>query len=120
MPAKVVSTRHAEHYLWGGPQDQSADAWYLVHTPELHILEEHLSPAIAEVRHYHQRSRQFFYVLEGQLSMEVEHHPYTVGPGEGIEIAPGQRHRAANRGESLLKMLVTSQPPSHSDRIDEP
>ena len=118
MPAKVKSARCAAHYLWGGPEGRSAEAWYLVQTPELHILEEHLPPGIAETRHLHQHARQFFYVLEGRLSMEIEDHRYTVEAGEGIEIAPGLRHQAANHGRSALKLLVTSQPPSHGDRLD--
>jgi mannose-6-phosphate isomerase-like protein (cupin superfamily) len=115
MPARVISTANAEHYTWGN----NCDGWFLVRTPELNIIEELLPPGTSEARHHHARARQFFFVLEGELTMEVEHHEYTVGAREGIEIAPGQWHQAMNRSAIPLRIMVTSQPPSHGDRIDE-
>ena len=51
--------------------------------------------------------------------MVVENEEKTVRVGEGIEIAPGVKHQAMNRGTNALRILVTSQPPSHGDRIDD-
>ena len=51
--------------------------------------------------------------------MEIEHHEFIVHTGEGIEIVPGQQHQAMNRGAKALRILVTSQPPSHGDRIED-
>jgi len=115
MPAKVISTTSAEHYTWG----DHCDGWYLVRTPELNIIEELMPPGTSEARHHHQRARQFFFVLEGELTMEIEHHEFLLKAGEGIEIAPGQQHQAMNRGQVPLRIVVTSQPPSHGDRIDD-
>jgi len=89
MPAKVVSTANAEHYTWGG----GCDGWYLVRTPEINIIEERMPPATSETRHHHERARQFFFVLEGELTMEIEHHELTLRAGEGIEIARGSATR---------------------------
>jgi mannose-6-phosphate isomerase-like protein (cupin superfamily) len=119
MPSKVISTASAEHYKWGGPNNNDSDGWFLVRTPELNIIEERMLPGAAEARHHHQRSRQFFFVLEGELTMEIEHHDFLVRQGEGIEIAPGQSHQAKNRSQMPLRIMVTSQPPSHGDRIDD-
>ena len=119
MPAKIISRATAEHYTWGGTGNSDADAWYLVRTPELHVIEERMPPGVAETPHHHNRARQFFFVLEGELAMMVEHHGYTVRAGEGIEIAPGQMHQAANRSAGVLRILVTSQPPSHGDRVED-
>ncbi len=111
----VVSSANAEHYTWG----EGCDGWYLVRTPELHIIEERMPPGTSERRHHHQRARQFFYVLEGELTMEVESDELTLGAGEGIEIAPEQRHQAVNRSAAPVRFIVTSRPPSHGDRIDD-
>jgi mannose-6-phosphate isomerase-like protein (cupin superfamily) len=119
MPAKVISTANAEHYKWGGPNNNDSDGWYLVRTPELNIIEELMPPGASEARHHHERARQFFFVLEGELTMEIEYHDFIVHQGEGIEIAPGQKHQAMNRGKMPLRIMVTSQPPSHGDRIDD-
>jgi mannose-6-phosphate isomerase-like protein (cupin superfamily) len=35
-----------------------------------------------------------------------------------MEISPGQRHQALNRSGAPVRMIVTSQPPSHGDRIE--
>lgn len=108
-----ISTSTAEHYTWG----DRCDGWHLVRTPELSIIEERMPPGVSEVRHSHARARQFFYVLEGELTMEIEGHQHRLRTGEGIEIAPGQAHQAFNRSGSPVRFLVTSQPPSHGDRI---
>lgn len=118
MPAKSISTTNAEHYTWGGPNKTDCDGWHLVRTPDLIIIEETMPPGTSETRHYHTRARQFFYVLQGDFTIEIEHHEFTLKPGEGIEIAPGQAHQATNRSSSPVRILVTSQPPSHGDRVD--
>jgi mannose-6-phosphate isomerase-like protein (cupin superfamily) len=50
--------------------------------------------------------------------MEIESRRFMLLRGEGIEIAPGQAHQAINQSASAVRFLVTSQPPSHSDRMD--
>jgi mannose-6-phosphate isomerase-like protein (cupin superfamily) len=119
MPATIVSSATAEHYRWGGPNGTDCDGWYLVRTPEVNIIEELMPPGTAETPHHHVRARQFFFVLEGELSLMVEHHDFAVKAGEGVEVAPGQMHKAANLGRRNLRIVVTSQPPSHDDRIED-
>ncbi len=115
MPAKPISTANAEHYTWGN----NCDGWYLVRTPDLNIIEESMPPGTSETRHHHVRARQFFFVLEGELTLEIEHHDFPLKAGEGIEIAPGQSHQAINCSQRAVRILVISQPPSHGDRVDE-
>ncbi len=112
-PTHVISKRNAEHYTWGA----GCDGWHLVKQPGLSVIEERMPPGASEVRHHHVHSRQFFYCLNGELTLEVEHHEYTLRPGDGIEILPGQRHQAINRSRADAGMLVISQPPSHGDRV---
>jgi mannose-6-phosphate isomerase-like protein (cupin superfamily) len=119
VPTQIISTKSAEHYKWGGPQRTDCDGWHLVKTPELSIIEELMPPGASEARHSHVRARQFFFVLEGELTLEVEHHDFVLQTGEGLEISPGQRHQAMNRGAKSVRILVTSQPPSHGDRVTE-
>ena len=118
MPAKIISIATAEHYKWGGATATDCDGWYLVQTPELNIIEELMPPATAETRHLHRHARQFFYVLAGELTLEIEHNQFTLRTGQGIEISPGQAHQAMNCGSEDARILVTSQPPSHGDRLD--
>ena len=119
MPAKIIDTTNAEHYTWGGPNKTDCDGWHLVKTPDLSIIEELMPPGTSEARHHHTHARQFFYVLSGELTMEIEHHAFTLKSGQGIEVGPGQSHQAINRGPAPLRIVVTSQPPSHGDRIDD-
>jgi mannose-6-phosphate isomerase-like protein (cupin superfamily) len=117
VPSRIINTESAEHYKWGGPQGTDCDGWHLVKTPELSVIEELMPPGASEARHSHMHARQFFYVLEGELTLEVEHHEFVLHPGEGLQISPGQKHQAINRSTAPTRFLVTSQPPSHGDRI---
>jgi len=118
MPATVISAANAEHYTWGGPNSTDCDAWYLVRTPDLNIIEELMPPGTSETPHHHVHARQFFFVLAGELTLSVEHHDFLLHPGEGLEVAPGRLHQAINRSASPVRIVVTSQPPSHDDRIE--
>jgi mannose-6-phosphate isomerase-like protein (cupin superfamily) len=118
MPAQIISIKSAEHYKWGGPNGSDCDGWHLVKTADLSVIEELMPPGTREARHSHVHSRQFFFIIEGELTMEVERHDFLLRAGEGLEVSPGQEHQALNRSRGPVRMIVTSQPPSHGDRIE--
>ena len=110
-----VSRANAEHYRWGN----DCDGWHLVRNEQLSVIEEFMPPGAAEIRHHHQRAQQFFYVLSGEVFMEVEGQTVLVRAGSGIGILPGTRHQIRNPSASAVRFLVISQPPSHGDRVNE-
>jgi mannose-6-phosphate isomerase-like protein (cupin superfamily) len=110
--ASPISTATANHYEWG----QGCDGWHLVRTAGLSIIEERMPPGTREARHWHARARQFFYVLSGTLSMEVEGERHQLGARTGIELAPGLAHQATNESDRDVEFIVVSLPPSHGDR----
>jgi mannose-6-phosphate isomerase-like protein (cupin superfamily) len=110
----TVSRENAEHYRWGN----DCDAWYLVKDPQLHVIEEFMPPGAAEIRHHHTKAQQFFYLLAGEVIMEVEGETTFVRANSGIRVLPGQRHQIRNPSSSTARILVVSHPPSHGDRID--
>ena len=114
--ADPISRATAPHYAWG----DGCDGWHLVQTDALSVIEERMPSGTAEVRHRHHRARQFFRVLEGALTVEVEGAEHTLGPGEGIEVAPGRAHEVRNGGPAEAAFLVVSAPPSHGDREPAP
>ncbi len=109
----TVSTANAVHYVWG----QVCDGWHLVQGPELSVIEERMPPGAREELHRHQRARQFFYVLEGELTMDVEGERSLVQRNCGMEIAPELAHQAFNLSADDVRFLVISQPASHGDRV---
>jgi len=117
QPAQLsaVSRENAEHYRWGN----DCDAWYLVKDKLLSVIEEFMPPGAAEIRHHHSRAQQFFYILSGEVLMEVEGHTTLVPAGSGIRVLPGARHQVRNPSSAPVRFLVVSHPPSHGDRIDD-
>jgi mannose-6-phosphate isomerase-like protein (cupin superfamily) len=111
---QMTSPANAEHYTWGS----GCDGWYLVKRDELTIIEERMPTGTSETMHRHTRSRQFFYVLAGEARMEHDGHVIVLRAGEGLEVPPGVNHRISNAAAQPLRVMVTSQPPSHDDRIE--
>jgi mannose-6-phosphate isomerase-like protein (cupin superfamily) len=110
VPIRIGS---APHYRWGA----GCDGWHLVRGPGLSVIQERMPPATSEVRHRHAAARQFFYVLSGELDLEVAGARHRLGAGTGLEVRPGAPHQAANRTDADVEFLVISQPPSHGDRL---
>lgn len=107
-----TSTSTAPHYVWG----DGCDGWHLVRTTGLSVIEERMPAGTSEVRHWHARARQFFYVLSGTLTMEVEGVRHRLVARTGIELPPGTAHQALNEDSADVEFLVVSMPPSHGDR----
>jgi mannose-6-phosphate isomerase-like protein (cupin superfamily) len=118
VTTQIVSVKSAEHYKWGGTHGTDCDGWRLVTTTNLSVIEEFMPPGTSEVKHSHHYAHQFFYILEGELTLQVDDREFMLYAHEGIWISPGQLHQAINRSPNSLRMLVTSQPPSHGDRIN--
>jgi mannose-6-phosphate isomerase-like protein (cupin superfamily) len=110
---EAVSRENAEHYRWG----TDCDAWRLVYEDNLSVIEEFIPSGGSEIRHYHERAQQFFYILSGEVIMEVEGENTLLGAGSGIRVPPGARHRISNPSSGAVRFLVISQPPSRGDRI---
>jgi len=103
-----------EHYQWGN----ACDGWTLVSEPTLSVKQERMPAHTAETRHYHEHAQQFFYILKGEATFEIENERLTVKANEGIHIRPGQRHRIGNYTNEDLEFILSSQPSTSGDRIN--
>ncbi|ARD21848.1 cupin domain-containing protein [Shewanella japonica] len=111
----VISQQSAEHYIWGN----NCDGWHLVKSKQLSVIQERVPPGSFESRHFHQKSEQFFFVLSGIATIEVEGEVLTVNPLQGVHVGAGKAHQLSNQHNRELVFTVTSTPPSHGDKIEQ-
>lgn len=111
---ELISMSNAEHYLWG----TNCDGWHLLKQDDLSIIQERVPQGSKEIMHYHEKSRQFFYILEGEGQMTIEDEMVKLTKGQGLEIAPRVKHRFENNSDADVVFLVISAPKSHGDRIN--
>jgi quercetin dioxygenase-like cupin family protein len=112
----VISTANAEHYHWG----QACDGWHLLATDDLSVIEECMPPGAFEQRHRHAHARQFFYVLEGEATLELDGVVHQLRRGEGLHVPPGGAHQMRNESQGDVRFVVISSPKSHGDRTAAP
>jgi mannose-6-phosphate isomerase-like protein (cupin superfamily) len=74
------------------------------------LAEARLPVGGATTPHYHPRTEEIYYVLEGQGSMQVGDETLAVGPGDAIAIPPGVLHQIRNAGPVVLKFLCCCVP----------
>jgi len=110
----VISTENAEHYIWG----EICDGWHLLKRDDISIIHERVPAGGAEVMHFHNVSRQFFYVLEGEGTMSFEDRDVILKKGQGLEIPPEIKHQFKNESEADVNFLVISIPTTKGDRIN--
>lgn len=113
-PAYSIDKPSADHYKWGN----SNDGWFMVQQNDMSVIQQRMEPGTAETNHKHRKARQFFYVLSGELTMNVEGEDTVLKVGQGMEIPPGSQHQARNLGMQAAEFLVMSSPPSLADSIE--
>jgi mannose-6-phosphate isomerase-like protein (cupin superfamily) len=114
MIMTVINSDSAEHYIWG---DQ-CDGWHLVKSKNLSVIQERMPPDSRESKHYHQHAEQFFYILSGVATMQLDNETVIIKANQGMHIKAGVVHQLSNLGTSDLHFMVTSTPPSHGDKIE--
>ena len=84
-------------------------------TPSSRSLAEASLPAGgATQRHYHRRTEEIYFVLEGTGEMELDGTTRDVAPGDAVLIPPGARHQIV--ALSALRFLCCCAPAySHDD-----
>ena len=110
----VISIENAEHYIWG----DVCDGWPLLKREDMSVIQERVPAGAAEVMHYHNSARQFFYILQGEGIMIFEGQEVTLKKGQGIEIAPQVKHQFKNQSNDDVHFLVISVPSTRGDRIN--
>jgi mannose-6-phosphate isomerase-like protein (cupin superfamily) len=111
---KPASAKNAEHYLWG----DGCDGWHLLNRDDVSVIQERMPLGTSEQMHYHKIARQFFFVLDGRATMDVDGERVVLGKHQGIEIPPGVSHQLRNESSEDLSFLVFSVPKSHKDRYE--
>jgi len=65
-------------------------------------------------RHYHKKSEEFYFLLEGEGTMEIDGEACPVAPGDAILIPPGAWHQIT--ASTTLRFLCCCAPPyAHDD-----
>lgn len=110
----TISIENAEHYVWG----EINDGWHLLRRDDISIIQERVPAGSAEVMHYHNVARQFFYILDGEGTLVFEDREVILREGEGIEIEPKVSHQFRNQSNMDVHFLVISVPTTRGDRIN--
>ena len=108
---KITALRR---YRWGN----NCDGWVFVDTDELSVKQERMPLQAVETLHYHEKAQQFFFILKGIATFEVEGELFTVKANEGFYIDPGIKHRIANNSNEDLEFILSSQPSTKTDRFN--
>ena len=82
------------------------------------LAEARLAPGQATTPHYHPRTEEIYYLLEGTGRMQLGGEVRDVGPGDAIAIPAGLAHQITNTGGGLLRFLCTCAPGyEHTDTV---
>ena len=55
--------------------------------------------------HHHEHEDEFFYVVEGELLIDLDDRTIELGPGQGVVIPRGRRHRPRAPGRTVILMV---------------
>ena len=114
MSISVTSKETSSRFTWG----ENCHGWWLKREGFFTVIEETMPPGTSEKKHIHNLTEQFFYILDGTLSIKLNDTVYQLQKNQGITIAPRVIHQVFNDSNEHVRFLVISCPHSHDDRID--
>lgn len=94
------------------------NGWRLVDSPTLSVIHENMPSGTSENMHFHNNAQQFFFIVNGTATFEVDEEIFEVCAGQGMHILPKKKHRILNNTDTTLEFIVISEPKSHGDRVN--
>ncbi len=79
------------------------------------LAEATLARGQATERHYHAKSEEIYYVVEGVGAIELDGERGTLRPGDAVLIPPGAWHRIRAETETLRFLCCCAPPYTHED-----
>ncbi len=77
-----------------------------------------LPPGGVTTAHYHPKTEEIYYILQGTARMRIGAETARVGPGDAIAIPPGETHQIENTGSESLTFLCCCAPGyEHADTV---
>ncbi|HFL2713452.1 TPA: GNAT family N-acetyltransferase [Legionella pneumophila] len=110
----IRSIKNATYFAWG----DGCEGWWLKNDGHFTVVYETMPAGSFETKHYHKKTEQFFYCLQGQLAIEFEDYEQILREYEGISIKTGIPHKVKNNSESPVCFLVVSSPNLPQDRVN--
>jgi len=82
------------------------------------LAEAIVKPGEKTLLHYHEKSEELYYILQGTGEMQLGDETFTVNMGDTICIPSGSQHCIENTGDYDLKILCCCAPAySHADTV---
>lgn len=106
MSPDPVDASTARHAVW----DEVCDAYHLLDRQDLSVVQQVVPPRTETPQHAHHRSRQFFYLLSGSLTVALGRHEHELSPGAGLEVPARTGHHVHNDSDEPAVVLVISSP----------
>lgn len=102
------------YYQWG----EGCEGWHLCALETLSVIKEKMPPGTQEIKHYHASKTQYFFILEGELVIWMDHQEIHLKKHQGITVLPTVTHEVRNDSQGEVTFLVISSPSDAMDRID--
>jgi mannose-6-phosphate isomerase-like protein (cupin superfamily) len=82
------------------------------------LAEARLPPGASTTPHFHPRTEEIYYIVEGTGRMQIADEFRDVGPGDAVAIPPAARHQITNTGLVVLRFLCCCAPGyEHEDTV---
>ncbi len=82
------------------------------------LAEARVPPRMSTAPHYHPRTEEIYYIIEGAGRMTIDGESRDVGPGDAIAIPPGTVHTITTTSDVALRFLCCCAPGyEHDDTV---
>lgn len=82
------------------------------------LAEARVPPGAITALHFHRRTEEIYYVIQGRGLMTVDAEERPVRPGDAVAIPPGAIHQIQNTGDEPLVFLCCCAPAyEHEDTV---
>ncbi len=78
-----------------------------------------MPPKTQEKKHYHEISQQFFRIIQGKATFEIENEIVEIEKDYGIHIPAKVKHLIRNDQSENLVFIVISEPTTRGGRFNE-